>query len=703
VVKKIIFILEVLIVGVYAGAVMLVPADVIHTSLPFATTIATFLVIFSILLAIIGAIRSQSTILSAAWVIALSLTAFLAVEVELQQAVPPLALIVIMTTGFLGKRYLWIVSVLIFLIGVPVKTTLLLMLQQVQILPDMLVTPMLLNHTSYVYMFCAGLFTALFRHVHNRQQLVKPAVLPPQLLNEGGRSPAGTVPESVGTETISIDFNTVAAALGVGDLLSSVVYFMSRNFKAFTAVGFIYDAAQQAFILNSVQSKSLHIKKDAVIPLGVGMIGRLGTEKRAFMTGDLRVYNSDLAYYTEEEQINSILAVPIIADDVVLGALTIDNRDKQAFRDQDKEIMRRFATLAAALIKSEKMRFEQEKTARISELFYQASHQYTTALKVEEVFGVLFSVIPGVIPCSRQIFIEFDGDNNTGRVVAVSGQCYNDEIPEGYEFPVSAGGLYSFAFQKRKSLVIADYQQYIGRYYRFVPDETAGSSIHSLAIFPIMDDEQRCRGLFSVESDEQQIITEDVEQILTTLVENASVAFVRAMLYQKMEKLATTDGLTGLNNHRTFQEALAQEIERSRRYSRPLSLLLMDIDHFKTFNDTYGHPVGDLVLKEIASCIRRSIRINDIPARYGGEEFVVIIPETNERGALITAERIRSTIEQHTIISLGRELKVNVSIGCSAFPENAPSQQALIDTADKALYAAKKAGRNRVIPYKNGM
>jgi two-component system, cell cycle response regulator len=161
--------------------------------------------------------------------------------------------------------------------------------------------------------------------------------------------------------------------------------------------------------------------------------------------------------------------------------------------------------------------------------------------------------------------------------------------------------------------------------------------------------------------------------------------------------------LTGLNNHRHFQEQLAQEMERSKRYRRPLALLLMDIDHFKNFNDTYGHPVGDLVLKEISSCIQRSVRCNDIPARYGGEEFVVIIPETDEKGAQITAERIRSTIEQHTIISLDRQLKVTVSIGCSAFPENAPSQQVLIDTADKALYAAKKDGRNRVMLYKKGM
>jgi diguanylate cyclase (GGDEF)-like protein len=364
------------------------------------------------------------------------------------------------------------------------------------------------------------------------------------------------------------------------------------------------------------------------------------------------------------------------------------------------ETLKRFSTLAAALIKSERMRFFQEKSAKTSGLLYQASHQFTTSFKTGDVFSILFKVIPGIIECSRLLSVEFDGENNTGVVVSVDSAQRQDIVP-GYRFPIDSGGMYAFVFKKRKSLVLADFQQYIDRYFRFAPDEMRCTDIRSLAIFPMIDNEQRCRGLFSIETDKPGVFTEDVEQVLTILIENASVAFARSLLFQKMERLATIDGLTGLNNHRTFQELLGQEIERSRRYNRPLSLLLMDIDHFKTFNDTYGHPVGDLVLKEIAECIKKSIRLNDIPARYGGEEFVVIIPETNEQGSLMTAERIRSAIEMHTIISLERQLKVTVSIGCSAYPENAPSQQALIDTADKALYAAKKSGRNKAVPFKN--
>jgi diguanylate cyclase (GGDEF)-like protein len=199
----------------------------------------------------------------------------------------------------------------------------------------------------------------------------------------------------------------------------------------------------------------------------------------------------------------------------------------------------------------------------------------------------------------------------------------------------------------------------------------------------------------SIESETINQFAGETETYLSTLLGNASVVITRAQLYQKMEMLATTDGLTGLNNHRTFQELLAKEVERARRYGRPLSLLLMDIDHFKKFNDTYGHPVGDLVLREISKCIRQSIRTNDIAARYGGEEFTVIIPESGPEGAMVIAERIRRTVEQHVITSLDTQLHVTISLGCSSMPLVATAQQPLVDAADKALYFSKEHGRNR--------
>lgn len=481
------------------------------------------------------------------------------------------------------------------------------------------------------------------------------------------------------------------------NLLNSIVYFMSRNFKAYSSLGFIFNSVTESFELNSYQSKSAHIANGVSIPLGKGIIGKIGLEKRVFMSGNLPLYNSEILYYSSPAEINSILAVPIISDaDELLGALVLDCIDKNAFKDEDKEILKRFSILAAALLTNARMRAFQERAAHTFQIFYQASHRFTTSLNLNDVFEVIFATVPLITPCSRQIGIVFDENRNVGRIVGVRGK--SADINPGMEFSINKG-LYSFAFQKRKMVNIGDFLSYQGKYYRFFPDERNDQSIRSLIIFPITDDEFRCRGVFSVESNEPNQFTNEVMQIFSTLMENASVAFTRAVLYQRMELLATTDGLTGLNNHRNFQEILSKELERAKRYKHPLSLLLMDIDHFKTFNDTYGHPVGDLVLKEISLCIQKSIRINDIPARYGGEEFTVIIPETNQANTMIIAERVRTTIENHIIHSLEKQLRVTVSIGCASYPYQASSQQELIDLADKALYYSKGHGRNQVNAY----
>ncbi len=704
--KKIYTTLEYLLIGVYSIAVFSTRFDALIQTVPFITAISTFIVIGIIVLFTIVYLRTPSSPVPAMRILGLVATAHLALYCTgtTPPQVAPLALLVIVTAGIVGKSHSWIIAFLIFTLGETIRSLLLLFFNHVPITPAVLLDDTLLDPFRYLYLLLAGLLPSLLNASYRLERYApRKASLPPAT----GTLTTEAVPstDTIKTKSFTIDylsgFNQNIDDRDIADLLSSVVYFMSRNFKSFSSLGFIFDPKQQAFILNSFQSKSMNITNNVTIPLGSGIIGRIGTEKRSFMTGDLHVYNSELLYYNADEQINSLLAVPVISEkNELLGALALDSNDRQAFKDQDKETLKRFSGLAAALITTARMRSFQERSARTFQTFYQASHQFTTALNAEHVFEVLFNVVPTIVPCTRQIGIRFDEEKRAGTVLCMSGAT-NDPVP-GFTFPINAG-LYSYAFQKRKTVVLADFQQYVGRYYRFVPDEANNPAIRSLIILPILDDEQRCRGLFSIESDEPNIFPADTEQILVTLTENASVAFIRAMLYQRMEHLATTDGLTGLNNHRQFQELLAQEIERSRRYKRPLALLILDIDHFKTFNDTYGHPVGDLVLKEIALCIRKSIRLNDIPARYGGEEFVVIVPETSEQGALITAERIRTTIEQHVVVSLDRQLKVTVSVGCSAFPENAPSQQSLIDTADKALYVAKETGRNRAVLFQPGM
>ncbi|MBI3875595.1 MAG: diguanylate cyclase [Verrucomicrobia bacterium] len=160
----------------------------------------------------------------------------------------------------------------------------------------------------------------------------------------------------------------------------------------------------------------------------------------------------------------------------------------------------------------------------------------------------------------------------------------------------------------------------------------------------------------------------------------------------KLAELAVTDGLTGLMNHRAFKERLAEEFQRAARYQLPFAMLLLDVDYFKSFNDTFGHPAGDEVLREVSRLIHTNIRDTDFAARYGGEEFVVLTPFTQRADALALAERVRAAIAG----APWKQRPVTASIGVACLDAKTKTFGELISAADAALYQSKQAGRNRV-------
>lgn len=162
---------------------------------------------------------------------------------------------------------------------------------------------------------------------------------------------------------------------------------------------------------------------------------------------------------------------------------------------------------------------------------------------------------------------------------------------------------------------------------------------------------------------------------------------------EKMESLAYVDRLTELYNRRFFDEKLEDEMERARRYKRPLSLVMIDIDHFKKFNDTYGHQKGDEVLKVVGQIISNSLRKNDIPCRYGGEEMVVILPETDSSNAYKIAEKLRQNVAGHA--KEIADVDITISLGAGTLRKDHLTSDNLIKNVDQALYRAKAKGRNR--------
>jgi diguanylate cyclase (GGDEF)-like protein len=196
---------------------------------------------------------------------------------------------------------------------------------------------------------------------------------------------------------------------------------------------------------------------------------------------------------------------------------------------------------------------------------------------------------------------------------------------------------------------------------------------------------------------EREAFTAREVRLLRIYCNQAAVVLENAIVRERVENLAATDGLTGLFNRRYFDSALAREIARCDRGSTGLALLLADIDHFKSFNDTYGHAMGDLVLKKVAGVLGGALRKADVLARFGGEEFVVILPNVSAKGAIESAERLRESVAAAGIHPGGPRKRVTVSIGAALFPADAGDSESLLKAADEALYEAKRLGRDRVV------
>jgi len=176
----------------------------------------------------------------------------------------------------------------------------------------------------------------------------------------------------------------------------------------------------------------------------------------------------------------------------------------------------------------------------------------------------------------------------------------------------------------------------------------------------------------------------------------------RAREAEYYKELSRLDSLTGIFNHTVIHQLLEAEIARAERYGLNLSLLMVDIDHFKRYNDTYGHPVGDQILRELVALLRRSCRSSDLIGRYGGEEFCIIAPQTDKMEALLLGERLVETVSKAEFLIKGPEelsLNITISVGIASYPQDATDKETLLLRADKALYRAKHLGRNRAVPF----
>lgn len=313
----------------------------------------------------------------------------------------------------------------------------------------------------------------------------------------------------------------------------------------------------------------------------------------------------------------------------------------------------------------------------------QISQAIGSILDIKELLKRLNDIILGVMGVSYSTIILYD--ENTGRLKVHTTNISNINELATITDNINSGVLMD-ALNRSESILEnnVDYFQYIF---------TCGRNINSLMCIPLTTSSRKF-GLILVEHTFNNAFDEENIRFLNIIAQQVGIVMENAELYYQMKEVARRDGLTGIYNRQYFQECLEVELNEAKKNNYPLSLAIFDVDHFKRFNDTYGHMFGDKVLISTVETVKAELRKGDMIARFGGEEFIILLPRTNLAYALEKVETLRKKISENVIEDNLISASVTASFGISSFDECAFNENDLVRTADDALYEAKAAGRN---------
>ena len=316
-------------------------------------------------------------------------------------------------------------------------------------------------------------------------------------------------------------------------------------------------------------------------------------------------------------------------------------------------------------------------------------HKAISLLSLEQISSVLIDRLPSVFSIDYFTLFLYDQDKRKLNLM-----CHNHpEIESSFSIPLSSSPIMEAAVLSCQSIREQDFST--SSYYRGA-DNPLFKKGYFVSI-PLMIEKEIVGVLNINDVDQDPFDVNDLDFILN-LSEFIAMSISNAVLYEQTSKLAVTDGLTGISNRTTMEQSLLNEFGRSMRYNSPLSIVLLDVDHFKDVNDSYGHQKGDEILVTFASILKKFCRANDIAARYGGEEFLMILPQSNAQGAFKIAERVREEIMKMSFV--GNDSKFSVTTSCGVAELNRDymkNTDQLISVADNAMYEAKNSGRNKTI------
>jgi diguanylate cyclase (GGDEF)-like protein len=508
----------------------------------------------------------------------------------------------------------------------------------------------------------------------------------------------------------------LSSTLDIDDLLALVCRKAAGALATAQCVIYEYDRRYDAIVYRALHEASP--TEDAGAPIGTSLPLDDYPSDRVVLNGGRIVEESildpdlpeDVRVSMEQWGEKSCLSVPISFNDEPVGMLVlIETERERHFSGKEVDLARGLGEQAAAAIHRARLYGREQSQNRRLMALLETSHVLAGSLDVTKVLDEMRAEAAGLFGAQHvgvEVVLLGDGGRFLPLAAALAEATDDDADAPG---PALEPDELSRRVMERGE-----------------PGQERAGDLCRVVVPLVLQGETQ--GFVDVRLDGGHELGQDEMGLLQILAGQAAAAIVNARLYRTIERQAITDGLTGLHNHRYFYERLNQEFARAQRYGLPLSLLMIDIDDFKHFNDLYGHPIGDLVLTEVGRILSEQLRRGvDLAARYGGEEFVVLLPNTRRDGAQVVGdrlvrriaaltrvpsgaapesdadarnigERIRLRIATAPIPGIrdGSQAHVSVSVGVAAFPGAAGGPAELVRNADKALYLAKRLGKNRV-------
>jgi diguanylate cyclase (GGDEF)-like protein/PAS domain S-box-containing protein len=386
------------------------------------------------------------------------------------------------------------------------------------------------------------------------------------------------------------------------------------------------------------------------------------------------------------EYIQSWVGAPIILQEQVVAFLSLSSRQPGFYNQQHAEVLVAFCGQVALAIQNSRLFEATQRRAQEAETLRQAVTAVVSAFDLDAVLDEILTQLERVVPFRSAAVFLLEGEY----AHLAAGRNFPDPTALLDKFFPANEGLFLELRTTLETIILADARNdprfhgwggvdYVGGWMG-LPLVVRGELI----------------GCVTVDSDKVNVYTKVDADLARVFADEVAIAIVNARLFSQVRHMASTDPLTDVYNRRYFYDSARAEFERSRRYQHPLSVILIDLDHFKRVNDTFGHLTGDYVLVEATKRMRQVVREVDLLARYGGEEFIVLLPETSQEGAALVAERLRQQIMDTLFFRGGNNVKVSISLGLASLDKDCPDLDALLERADQALYAAKEAGRGRM-------